>query len=807
MNPFSKPGIFAQAACKSLKTYPVCLAAVLMVLVGCAATSVSELNDPKATAGYDPKETDKLFIVDCLLPGQVRKLGSKAMYLTARRPIQTTAGDCEQRGGEYVAYDRANAASSLSIWLPQAKQGDAEAQVKVGEIYEKGLGGMADPKLAAEWYLKAAEQGNSQAQINLGYLYEKGLGVKQDKAAALNWYRKASGLAGSDLQFSSTIEANYQSQLTQLREESQGYKAEAENLRAQLDSTRAQLSEQKQASQSIARQLDDTRNRLKQEKSKANRNENLIETLQQEVETKKSHLQNQQQQVLELEKQLKSEEIQIKKIPKAPKAPKARPQQPTELAAAVAEEPEAVEEPQAPPASEDKLAEMEARLKGLESEYQAHAAQINMSMSSIEEKAKLAASTQEKLEVETLRGKQAQSTKELRAQGGQIKELKLAIAEEKRKLSQPMTLAKAGPTIELIDPPVKLTRGGEPSFRLRSVTKIKEVVGKISSQSGLKSLEINQQPIKPGKDGIFKTEIPIASASTTVKIVATDKQDRRSLISFNLLAPKSGAAQVFDDAPENTASSAYPAVNFGRFYALIIGNNKYASMPTLNTSANDAKAVADVLRSRYGFQTKLLINANRYQIMTAFNELRQSLTDKDNLLIYYAGHGEIDKSDESAYWLPTDAEPNNTANWLSSYNITKYLSVIPAKHILVIADSCYSGAMTQGAIVRLPKDMPEDKREKWLKFMMNRKARTVMTSGGEEPVLDSGGGNHSVFAKALLNTLRSRKGMMVDYELFRIVSGQVKKSAAMVGFQQSPEYAALQHAGHEGSPFFFVPKS
>lgn len=71
-------------------------------------------------------------------------------YLTARRPIKTTAGDCEIRGGEYVAYDRANYASALKVWLPQAQQGDAEAQVIVGEIYEKGLGGLADPALAAQ---------------------------------------------------------------------------------------------------------------------------------------------------------------------------------------------------------------------------------------------------------------------------------------------------------------------------------------------------------------------------------------------------------------------------------------------------------------------------------------------------------------------------------------------------------------------------------------------------------------------------------------------------------------------------------
>jgi hypothetical protein len=115
--------------------------------------------------------------------------------------------------------------------------------------------------------------------------------------------------------------------------------------------------------------------------------------------------------------------------------------------------------------------------------------------------------------------------------------------------------------------------------------------------------------------------------------------------------------------------------------------------------------------------------------------------------------------------------------------------------------------MSQSSIVRLPKEMPEDKREKWLNFMMNRKARTVMTSGGVQPVLDSGSGNHSIFASALLRALKANKGLMVDYELYRVTAKQVKQSASLVGFQQMPQYSALQHAGHEGSPFFFIPKS
>ena len=116
-------------------------------------------------------------VVDCLLPGQIRQLGGKVTYVTARRAVKTAARDCEIRGGEYVSLDRANYATALKVWLPLAEQGDPAAQTYVGEIFEQGLGIQPDPAVAATWYRKAADKGYSRAALNLGTLYEQGRGV------------------------------------------------------------------------------------------------------------------------------------------------------------------------------------------------------------------------------------------------------------------------------------------------------------------------------------------------------------------------------------------------------------------------------------------------------------------------------------------------------------------------------------------------------------------------------------------------------------------------------------------------------
>ena len=162
---------------------------------------------PPAQATVTTRNPEDLLIVDCLLPGQVRKLGRAATYMSARRPIRTTQADCEIRGGEYVSYDRANYQTALKVWMGQAESGDAEAQNYVGEIFLKGLGTEPDYAKAREWFEKASAQGDKRARINLGYLYEQGLGVPKDIAKALNLYGEASGIDNDKLVFASTVTA------------------------------------------------------------------------------------------------------------------------------------------------------------------------------------------------------------------------------------------------------------------------------------------------------------------------------------------------------------------------------------------------------------------------------------------------------------------------------------------------------------------------------------------------------------------------------------------------------------------------
>jgi uncharacterized protein len=175
---------------------PQSLAAISAVLLS-AVFGSSLAQDAAAPALEGYTAVQDLQIVDCLLPGQVRVVGGRT-YLTPRRPARTSAADCRNRGGEYLAYDRANYRAALNVWLAAAEGGDPEAQTNVGEIYERSLG-EPDYVAAADWYRKAADKQYTRAQYNLGALYERGLGVPADPLEALNWYRRSWGLTEDSL--------------------------------------------------------------------------------------------------------------------------------------------------------------------------------------------------------------------------------------------------------------------------------------------------------------------------------------------------------------------------------------------------------------------------------------------------------------------------------------------------------------------------------------------------------------------------------------------------------------------------------
>ncbi|MCA9770772.1 MAG: caspase family protein [Myxococcales bacterium] len=660
---------------------PIVSIALAALVAGCGA-GTPEVREGSASEPQAQNAEDFL-IVDCLLPGQLRKLGGQMTYLTARRPIKTSAQDCELRGGEYVAYDRADYATALRVWLPTAEQGDAQAQTYVGEVYERGLGLAPDYEAARLWYRRAADQGSTRAMINLGNLYERGLGVPADPTEALNWYRRASGL---------DMVLTERGKVEGLERQVAERDAEIEKLRGALDRARSEASQGRR----------------------------------------------------ELEQRVRGARLVGDNLARAKDA----------LTAAPAGEAESLR---------GEVERLQKMLAG------------------------------ERAEIERLRAQVFAA--ETRAERG---------AREIAALSTDGSAPAEPPSIQIIEPSMVMTRG----FLTRGMTVARGVgaapapapagiVGHVSAPAGLKSLRVNGAEVQVDPRGIFRAP---PTRAPQVQVVAVDRRGERAEVRFTVAT---GGAEI-----QPVAAPAAPAVDvdFGRYHALVIGNDAYRFLPRLESAVRDAEAVAAVLRDRYGFQVRVLKNVTRYETLSALNELRRKLTDQDNLLIYYAGHGELDRANVRGHWLPVDAEPENPTNWISNVAVTDLLNAMAARHVLIIADACYAGTLTLSATPEDTEVQGSAANLAWLRTVASKRARVALTSGGLKPVLDQGGGAHSIFAGALLEVLGENPDVLEGRRLFREVLARVLYASTGLGFDQTPEYSPIRYAGHEAGDFLLVPK-
>lgn len=784
-------------------TMPLRAAAALLAICALVLVDFAEVRRAEAQA----RNADDLLIVDCLLPGQVRRLGQRATFISARRAIRTTAADCAIRGGEYTAYDRADYATALKVWLPLAQQGDPEAQVYVGEIYEKGLGVEPQYALAAEWYRKAAEQGDARAQINLGALYERGLGVPQDAQQAVYWYRRASGLEAAQLPY---IPATVEAELAALKADRERLSRELEEVRSQLDDARRQLQRRSSEAEKARAAAEASRKALEAQRAQAQAagDSAQAKALERELKAKQAEAERRAAEVADLRAQVERLNRQADGLKRALAAESAGRASEVRQLRAEAE------------AAKAELARVNERLLGAERELERRTAEVAQSRARFEEaraalERERAAASRDDKRLAALEQTLREREDELAARRKQVSELnaamtaleqeaarlKRAAAEQAEARKQEMA---AAPRIEILDPALQTTRSaGLPAVKVRSVGE-RVVVGRVDAPAGLVALIVNDREHKLEEGGVFRASVPLQFPETRVSVVAIDGRGQRAAMQF-LMQPDAPAAGARRAADQEAEVPAIAPQTFGRFHALVIGNNDYRQLPKLETAVADAEAVADLLKRRYGFSVTLLLNADRYAILSALNKLRESLTDEDNLLIYYAGHGELDRVNQRGHWLPVDAEPDSTANWISNIQITDVLNAMSAKQVLVVADSCYSGTLTRASLAQLDSALSEKARAEWIKLMAGKRARLVLSSGGVQPVLDSGGGKHSVFAQAFLSILNDADGVLEGQRLYRIVAERVAASAAAASVEQLPQYAPIKYAGHEAGDFFFVP--
>jgi|GEM_PF-6456000 len=251
-----------------------------------------------------------------------------------------------------------------------------------------------------------------------------------------------------------------------------------------------------------------------------------------------------------------------------------------------------------------------------------------------------------------------------------------------------------------------------------------------------------------------------------------------------------------------------PILSYNQSQALVIGINDYTHLPDLSGAVNDAQKIAEVLEAQ-DFKVHLLLDsdATGEKIKRLlYKEIPQGLQENSRFVIYFAGHGtpqSVGTQKNMGYLMPVEAKEDYEGIEMSS--IQKELrSRYPSKHILYLADACYSGLALSSRSIPLRKDIPG-----YLQEISSKKVQLQFTAGASGETAKeytSQDGTHGLFTYFLLKGLKGEADIdnnkiITTAELWPYIQSNVLRVAQEQHYQQTPQYGR----DGEGEMLFFVP--
>jgi hypothetical protein len=242
-------------------------------------------------------------------------------------------------------------------------------------------------------------------------------------------------------------------------------------------------------------------------------------------------------------------------------------------------------------------------------------------------------------------------------------------------------------------------------------------------------------------------------------------------------------------------------VDRGKIWAVVIGISQYKTVRSLKFADRDALAFYDYLLNQVGVpkeQITLLTNDQATLVnlkRTLGTELKRRASQKDTVIIYYAGHGapETDATspDEDGlekYLVPYDADPNDLyTTALPMREIETIFQRLASDRVIFITDSCYSGATAGRTFATASRRAVVS--DAFLARLSKGKGRVVLTASRASEVSEEREDlGHGVFTYYLLEGLRGKAdldgdGIITVDEAYNYVS---KKVPEATGQNQNP---------------------
>lgn len=220
--------------------------------------------------------------------------------------------------------------------------------------------------------------------------------------------------------------------------------------------------------------------------------------------------------------------------------------------------------------------------------------------------------------------------------------------------------------------------------------------------------------------------------------------------------------------------------------AVVIGIEKYQSLPKSSYSSSDAKLVKEYLKT-LGFAERNI------EFLTdekaTFSGIRKTLEtwlpnrikSNSKVFVYYSGHGAPEPKTGDAYIVPFDGDPNYLED--TGYPIKRLydrLGKLQAAEVVVLLDSCFSGAGGRSVLAKDARPlvmMAEG-------IIIQQNMAVLSATQGTQISTSSSEKGYGIFTYYFLKALKEGKKELS--EIYSYIKPLVEDEAKMLNVQQSP---------------------
>lgn len=260
-----------------------------------------------------------------------------------------------------------------------------------------------------------------------------------------------------------------------------------------------------------------------------------------------------------------------------------------------------------------------------------------------------------------------------------------------------------------------------------------------------------------------------------------------------VLAPLSDVDRIPTTTQQSRASA----------YAVLFGIESYRNgLPKADFAAHDATIIAEYLTKGMGFpEDNVVLRINEHASLTDLSKylekwLPNNVEKDSSVFVYYSGHGAPNPKTGEAYLVPYDGDPSFLETTGYPLNrLYEALNKLPAKEVIVVLDSCFSGAGGRSV-------MAKGARPAALKIenplLLSTKLSVLTASSGEQISSTYEKKSHGLFTYFMLKGLQGEADINGDQvvelgELFDYVKPQVERVARKIyNHEQTPQLISAE---------------